>query len=58
MENTENLEAHALKFMRVFAILTESLEDNNSDSKAINDFLLMLGAKHASFKGFEQVFFL
>ena len=58
VEHTEKLQAHALKFMHVFAILTESLEDNTGDTKDINDFLLMLGAKHASFKGFEQVFFL
>ena len=58
VERTEKLQAHALKFMHVFAILTESLEDNTGDTKDINDFLLMLGATHASFKGFEQVFFL
>ena len=58
VEHTEKLQAHALKFMHVFAILTESLEDNTGDTKDINDFLLMLGATHASFKGFEQVFFL
>ena len=58
VEDSEKLRSHAQKFMRIFAMLTDSLEDNTSDTKEINDFLLMLGAKHASFKGFDLVSFL
>ena len=49
VEDNEKLRVHAQTLMRVFAMLTDSLEDNTSDTKEINDFLLMLGAKHASF---------
>ncbi len=41
--------------MSTIASVTESLE--KEDGAATNDMLLMLGAKHATFKGFNCVYF-
>ncbi len=57
LDDSERLRAHALSYMKVFALVADALEDQAGDA-AVNEYLLMLGAKHSSFKGFDPIYFM
>ncbi len=54
IERSERFQNHVRMFMSTIASVTESLE---RDDGAASDMLLMLGAKHATFKGFNCLYF-
>ncbi len=55
LERNDVFQNHVRMFMSTISAVTDGLE--NSEKDAMNDMLLMLGAKHATITNFDCAFF-